>query len=121
MPKSLLAISRSIAGHTETVELANQPEMAKQEIGRVGGFVAYASVIAILIILLAVCALVVVNALKQSPWGAFTIAMTIPIAFLMGIYLRRLRPGRVLETSALGFVLVMSAIWGVIRELSAMR
>src|SRR6266700_1815989 len=87
-------------------------EMAKQEIGRVGGFVAYASVIAILIILLAVCALVVVNALKQSPWGAFTIAMTIPIALLMGVYLRRLRPGRVLETSAIGFVLVLAAIWG---------
>src|SRR5213595_2401813 len=87
-------------------------EMAKDEIGRVGGFVAYASVIAILIILLAVCALVVVNALKQSPWGTFTIAMTIPIAFLMGVYLRRLRPRRVLETSVLGFVLVLAAIWG---------
>jgi carbon starvation protein len=87
-------------------------EMAKQEIGRVGGLVAYGSVIAILIILLAVCALVVVNALKQSPWGTFTIAMTIPIAFLMGVYLRQLRPGRVLETSALGFVLVLAAIWG---------
>ena len=87
-------------------------EMAKQEIGRVGGAVAYASVIAILVILLAVCALVVVNALKQSPWGTFTIAMTIPIAFLMGVYLRRLRPGHVLEASALGFVLVLAAIWG---------
>jgi carbon starvation protein len=87
-------------------------EMAKDEIGRVGGFVAYASVISILIILLAVCALIVVNALKQSPWGAFTIAMTIPIALLMGIYLRRLRPGRVLESSVIGFVLVLIAIWG---------
>jgi carbon starvation protein len=87
-------------------------EMAKEEIGRVGGLVAYASVISILVILLAVCALIVVNALKQSPWGTFTIAMTIPIALLMGIYLRRLRPGRVLETSAIGFVLVLAAIWG---------
>ena len=87
-------------------------EMAKEEIGRVGGFVAYASVISILIILLAVCALIVVNALKQSPWGAFTIAMTIPIALLMGVYLRNLRPGRVLETSAIGFLLVLAAIWG---------
>ncbi len=87
-------------------------EMAKEEIGPVGGLVAYASVISILVILLAVCALIVVNALKQSPWGAFTIAMTIPIALLMGVYLRRLRPGRVLETSALGFVLVLAAIWG---------
>jgi carbon starvation protein len=87
-------------------------EMAKEEIGRVGGFVAYASVISILVILLAVCALIVVNALKQSPWGTFTIAMTIPIAFLMGIYLRRIRPGRVLETSIIGFGLVLLAIWG---------
>src|SRR5215471_9697615 len=87
-------------------------EMAKDEIGRVGGFVAYASVISILVILLAVCALIVVNALKQSPWGAFTIAMTIPIALLMGVYLRQLRPGRVLETSVIGFVLVLIAIWG---------
>lgn len=87
-------------------------EMAKDEIGRVGGLVAYGSVISILVILLAVCALVVVNALKQSPWGTFTIAMTIPIALLMGVYLRRLRPGQVLETSAIGFVLVLAAIWG---------
>jgi carbon starvation protein len=87
-------------------------EMAKEEIGPVGGLVAYGSVISILIILLAVCALIVVNALKQSPWGAFTIAMTIPIALLMGVYLRQLRPGRVLETSAIGFVLVLAAIWG---------
>src|SRR6202142_2698094 len=87
-------------------------EMAREEIGPVGGLVAYGSVISILIILLAVCALIVVNALKQSPWGAFTIAATIPIALLMGVYLRRLRPGRVLETSAIGFVLVLAAIWG---------
>src|SRR5881227_2628410 len=87
-------------------------EMAKEEVGRVAGVVAYASVISILVILLAVCALIVVNALKQSPWGAFTIAMTIPIALLMGVYLRQLRPGRVLETSAIGFVLVLLAIWG---------
>src|SRR5713101_2381353 len=87
-------------------------EMAKTEIGRVGGFVAYAAVMSILVILLAVAALIVVNALKASPWGTFTIAMTIPIALLMGVYLRRLRPGKVLETSALGFVLVMLAIRG---------
>ncbi len=77
-----------------------------------GGLVAYLAVISIIVILLAVCALVVVNALKASPWGTFTIAMTIPIALLMGVYLRTLRPGKVLETSALGFVLVMLAIWG---------
>jgi carbon starvation protein len=87
-------------------------EMAKDEVGRVGGFVAYAAVISILIILLGVVALIVVNALKSSPWATFTIAMTIPIALLMGIYLRRIRPGKVLEISALGFVLVLAAIWG---------
>src|SRR5579864_1182384 len=87
-------------------------EMAKEETGAVGGIVAYAAVIAILIILLAVVALVVVNALKDSPWGTFTIAMTIPIALLMGIYLRRIRPGKVLEVSVLGFILVLLAIWG---------
>ncbi len=87
-------------------------EMAKEEIGRVGGFVAYAAVIAILVILLAVAALIVVNALKDSPWGTFTIAMTIPIALIMGLYLRRIRPGKVLEVSVLGFILVLFAIWG---------
>src|SRR6202453_2635988 len=87
-------------------------EMAKDEIGRVGGFVAYVAVIAILIILLGVAALIVVNALKASPWGTFTIAMAMPVALLMGVYLRRIRPGKVLEVSALGFVLVMAAIWG---------
>jgi carbon starvation protein len=87
-------------------------EMAKEETGRVGGFVAYVAVIAILVILLGVCALIVVNALKSSPWGTFTIAMTIPIALLMGIYLRRIRPGKVMEVSVLGFILVLLAIFG---------
>jgi carbon starvation protein len=87
-------------------------EMAREEIGRVGGFVAYLAVISIIVILLGVAALIVVNALKASPWGTFTIAMTMPIAVLMGVYLRRIRPGKVLETSILGFVLVMLAIWG---------
>jgi carbon starvation protein len=87
-------------------------EMAREEVGRVGGGVAYLAILSIIVILLAVCALVVVNALKASPWGAFTIAMTIPIALLMGVYLRRLRPGKVLETSLLGFILVLLAIWG---------
>jgi len=87
-------------------------EMAREEIGRAGGVVAYLAVISIMIVLLGVCALIVVNALKASPWGTFTIAMTIPIALLMGLYLRQLRPGKVLEASVLGFVLVMAAIWG---------
>jgi carbon starvation protein len=87
-------------------------EMAREEIGRVGGLIAYLAVLSILVILLGVCAFIVVNALKASPWGTFTIAMTIPIALLMGLYLRRLRPGRVLEASMLGFGLVLLAIWG---------
>jgi carbon starvation protein len=87
-------------------------EMAKEETGRVGGLVAYAAVIAIITILLAVVALIVVNALKSSPWGTFTVGITIPIALLMGVYLRRIRPGKVLEVSVLGFILVLLAIWG---------
>jgi carbon starvation protein len=86
-------------------------EMAKDEIGKLGGFIAYLAVISIIVILLGVCALIVVNALKASPWGTFTIAATIPIALLMGVYLRRIRPGKVLETSVLGFLLVLAAIW----------
>src|SRR6266404_2693192 len=87
-------------------------EMAKTEIGKLGGFVSYIAVISIIIILLGAVALVVVNALKSSPWGTFTIAMTMPIAVLMGLYLRRVRPGKVLEASALGFILVLAAIFG---------
>src|SRR5450755_4649203 len=87
-------------------------EIAREEIGRVGGWVAYVSVISIIVILLGAAALIVVNALKSSPWGVFTIAMTMPIAVLMGVYLRRIRPGKVLETSLLGFVLVLAAIFG---------
>ena len=87
-------------------------EMAKTEIGKVGGFVSYVAVISIIIILLGAVALVVVNALKSSPWGTFTIAMTMPIAVLMGLYLRRIRPGKVLEASAMGFALVLAAIFG---------
>src|SRR5947209_4908325 len=62
-------------------------QMAKEEIGKLGGLVSFVAVLSILIILLAVVALIVTNALKNSPWGTFTIAMTIPIALLMGIYL----------------------------------
>jgi carbon starvation protein len=87
-------------------------QMAKEEVGPVAGFTGLFAIISILVILLAVIALVVTNALKASPWGTFTLAMTIPIAFLMGVYLRFLRPGKVLETSILGFVLVMAAVIG---------
>jgi carbon starvation protein len=87
-------------------------QIAKEEVGPVAGFTALCAIISILVILLAVIALVVTNALKASPWGTFTLAMTIPIAILMGVYLRFLRPGKVLETSLLGFILVMAAVVG---------
>jgi carbon starvation protein len=86
-------------------------QMARDEIGRLGGTVAFIAVFSINVVLLGVIALIVVNALRDSPWGTFTIAMTIPIAMLMGVYLRFLRPQKVLETSILGFVLVMIAIF----------
>ncbi|WP_028061445.1 carbon starvation CstA family protein [Candidatus Solirubrobacter pratensis] len=85
-------------------------QMAREEIGPVGGAAALIAVLAIMVILLAVLALVVVNALANSPWGTFSIAMTIPIALLMGFYLRVLRPGRVLETTAIGVALLLAAI-----------
>jgi len=85
-------------------------QMARDEIGPVGGAAALIAVFSIMIILLAVLALVVVNALAQSPWGVFSIAMTIPIALLMGFYMRVLRPGRVLETTAIGVTLLLLAI-----------
>jgi len=87
-------------------------EMAKEEISELGGYTALFGVLSIVTILIAVVGLVVVNALKSSPWGLFTIAMTIPIAFLMGMYLRYWRPGRILEASILGFLLVMAAVVG---------
>lgn len=85
-------------------------QMARDEIGPVGGAAALIAVFAIMIILLAVLALVVVNALAQSPWGVFSIAMTIPIALFMGFYLRVLRPGKVAEVSVIGVVLLVIAI-----------
>jgi carbon starvation protein len=85
-------------------------QMARDEIGPVGGVAALVAVFSIMIILLAVLALVVVNALANSPWGTFSIAMTIPIAFFMGFYLRTLRPGRVMETTAIGVTLLLLAI-----------
>ncbi|HVF00625.1 MAG TPA: carbon starvation CstA family protein [Rubrobacteraceae bacterium] len=87
-------------------------QMAREEIGPVGGAAALVAVLAIMVILLAVLALVVVNALADSPWGAFSIAMTLPIALFMGFYLRFLRPGRVLEVSAIGVVLLILALFG---------
>ncbi len=86
--------------------------MARDEIGKVGGFISLITVILIMLILLAVVGLVVVNALVGSPWGTFTIAATMPIALFMGLYLRFIRPGKVLECSAMGFVLVVASIFG---------
>src|SRR3954447_16526499 len=95
-------------------------QMAREEIGPVGGVAALVAVLSIMVILLAVLALVVVNALANSPWGTFSIAMTIPIALFMGFYLRVLRPGRVLEASAIGVTLLLLAIvlGGVVQDSS---
>ena len=86
-------------------------QMAKEEIGPVGGFTALFAVMGIMIVLIAVLGLVVVNALKASPWGTVTIALTIPIAMLMGVYLRYIRPHRVLEASAIGVGLLVVALF----------
>ena len=85
-------------------------QMAREEIGPFGGAAALVATFAIMIILLGVLALVVVNALASSPWGTFSIGMTIPIALLMGFYLRVLRPGRVSEVSLIGVALLLLAL-----------
>ena len=87
-------------------------QMVREEIGIVGGVAALIAVFAIMILILAVLALIVVNALAESPWGVFSIALTIPIALFMGVYLRVLRPGRVLEATGIGVVLLLLAIVG---------
>ena len=86
-------------------------EMVKMELGNVPGTIALIGVLAIMIIILAVLSLVVVKALAESPWGTFTIAATIPIALLMGVYMRFIRPGRVGEVSVFGVVLLLASIW----------
>src|ERR671916_413308 len=85
-------------------------QMAKEETGPVTGLLAMVAVLAIMVILLAVLALVVVNALKDSPWGVFTILCTIPIAVLMGFWMKVWRPGRTLEASAFGVALLLMAL-----------
>ncbi len=87
-------------------------QMVREEIGVVGGIAALIAVFLIMMLLLAVLALVVVNALAESPWGVFSIAMTIPIALFMGFYLRYLRPGRIMEVTAIGVALLLLAIVG---------
>jgi carbon starvation protein len=85
-------------------------QIAKNEIGPVGGFAASLAIIFIIIVALAGLGLAVVNALKENPWGTFTIALTIPIALLMGFYLRYLRPGKVGEVSVIGVLLLIGAV-----------
>jgi carbon starvation protein len=85
-------------------------QMARDELGAVGGIAALAGVMVIMIILIAVLGLVVVNAMKHSPWATSTVAATIPIAILIGLYMRNLRPGRVLESTLIGVVLLLSAV-----------
>lgn len=86
-------------------------QMAREEIGPIAGMTALVAILGIMIVLLAVLALVVVNALKSSPWGVVTIGLTIPIAMLMGVYLRWIRPHRVLEASAIGIVLIIASLF----------
>ncbi|MFC8682257.1 carbon starvation CstA family protein [Microbacterium ureisolvens] len=87
-------------------------QMARDELGKIGGTAAIIASLLIMLIIIAILALVVVNALGESPWGVFSVAMTIPIALFMGVYLRYLRPGRVTEVSIIGFALLILAIIG---------
>src|SRR5689334_23709796 len=87
-------------------------QMARDELGPFGGFAALVGTLAIMIILIAVLGLVVVNAMKHSPWATSTVAATIPVAVLIGMFMRHLRPGRVLEGTAIGVVLLLAAVWG---------
>ena len=87
-------------------------EMIKMEMGKFTGAVAMIGIFFIMLILIAILAMVVVKALAVSPWGLFTIAMTIPIALGMGIWMRYIRPGKVLEASIAGFILLLISIWG---------
>jgi carbon starvation protein len=88
-------------------------EIARKEIGPVAGFTAAVAILFIVVIALAGVGLVFVNALSESPWGVFTIATTIPLAFLMSWYMHRLRPGRILEATALGVLgLILAVVIG---------
>ncbi len=87
-------------------------QMAKEHLGMMGGVAALFGTLMIMIILISVLGLVVVNAMKHSAWGTFTVAATIPVAMFIGIYLRHLRPGRVLEASVIGFALMLGCVLG---------
>lgn len=86
-------------------------QMARDELGALGGTAALIGTFAIMIILIAVLGLVVVNAMKHSPWATSTVAATIPVAMIVGLYLRSFRPGQVLEASALGVILLLLSVW----------
>ncbi len=86
------------------------PQIARDEIGAVTGLATAVAVLFIVVVALAGLGLAVVNALYHNPWGAFTLAMTVPIAFFMGFYLQRWRPGRVGEMSAIGVALLVAAV-----------
>jgi len=85
-------------------------QMARDELGNIGGSAALVATFLIMIILIAVLGLVVVNAMKNSPWATSTVAATLPIAMIVGLYMYKLRPGRVLEGSALGVTLLLLAV-----------
>jgi carbon starvation protein len=87
-------------------------QMAREELGPVGGFAALIGTLLIMILLIAVLGLVVVNAMKRSPWSTATVFATVPVAIVVGLHMRRLRPGRILEGSALGVALMLLAVWG---------
>ena len=87
-------------------------QMAREELGPLGGYAALIGTLLIMILLIAVLGLVVVNAMKNSPWSTATVFATVPVAILVGLHMRRLRPGRILEGSALGVALVLLAVWG---------
>ncbi len=87
-------------------------QMARDELGPIGGMAALLGTLIIMVILIAVLGLVVVNAMKHSPWATFTVAMTIPVAILVGVYMRNIRPGRVLEGSLLGLGLLLLSVVG---------
>ncbi|MCX7097825.1 MAG: carbon starvation protein A [Methylococcales bacterium] len=87
-------------------------QMARDELGPIGGTAAAIGTFIIMIILIAVLGLVVVNAMKHSPWATFTVSATIPIAMIVGVYMRFIRPGEVLEGSLLGVVLLLLSVAG---------
>ncbi|MEQ4576047.1 MAG: carbon starvation CstA family protein [Gammaproteobacteria bacterium] len=86
-------------------------DLVREEMGQVPGTIALFGAFLIMIIILAVLAMVVVKALAESPWGMFTVIATMPIAILMGIYMRYIRPGKIGEISVVGLILLLAAIW----------